>query len=910
MKKKCQRFIMKLPSDRLRASKWNLNISISEARLNNELVSISSSQLVRWLDELNSINQIKLKHEVADIRKELKNLRKQSNSVVNRKNIKQLYSRLDNLQFIPDYIEVVSLTKSDFFRACKGFTVNGERYKRLVGTPGGIKGQAVMFIQESKYDEINRRIENDRDSKIKLNPAKLEAYRALCCSGTTPVSLPNGILVVDDCITKFREDVIYITDDNDGEPIESIRKNEEIELNESDGYGLMLPTLAKRWSEELGLVYTSSGFNTRFSWEKGMVFCFDFVDFCIQNGCSPIVKDIWGQERDIRNVELILTSSMLKLWNCYDSLEDYLGSCEKNHYTMGITKNCPEFLENRRDLNYQFIQSYELSDDDIDKLIYPTVNEIEDALSGDYRKAILFLRGYNLTDHNVINDPTFSGAIMANKDVFSDSYVRKKIYQMIKKRIDDAKIGCLSVHGNYSIVSGDPYSLCQHIFGMEVTGLLKKGEIYNKYWSDIGADKVVCFRAPMSNHNNIRLMKPVKNEQTEYWYKYMTTCTLFNSWDSAACALNGMDKDGDLVMLTDNEVLVNNYRETPTIICVQRTAEKKIVTEQDLAKSNYDGFGDDIGKTTNWITSMFDVMAGLDKDSPEYRELEYRVRTGQLYQQNAIDRIKGIIAKPMPSYWHSHKGHPDDVPSETQELNRKIVADKKPYFMIYIYEDLRKQYKKYITNVNRTCLRQFRKTIEELENIDLQFMTDEERDFYGKYKKYMPVGMNDCTVNRICRRVEQRLDGYFRKHPELPKFDYIVMKSGCEYTRRQYEMLRDIYKEYISSCQEYCKKSSNTKVRKENADDILYNRLLLKEEFVRKCYMVSSNEKQLCDLLLDICYAKENTKQLCWDVCGIQIVNNLVEKNGGFLEYPMLDDCGDIDFGGRKFSMRKIYVDN
>lgn len=87
-------------------------------------------------------------------------------------------------------------------------------------------------------------------------------------------------------------------------------------------------------------------------------------------------------------------------------------------------------------------------------------------------------------------------------------------------------------------------------------------------------------------------------------------------------------------MLTDNSVLVNNIRPEPTIFCVQRTAVKKVVTEDDLINSNIAGFGDDIGKITNRVTAMYDVQSQYDKESEEYKVLDYRIKCGQLYQQN------------------------------------------------------------------------------------------------------------------------------------------------------------------------------------------------------------------------------------------------------------------------------------
>lgn len=85
-----------------------------------------------------------------------------------------------------------------------------------------------------------------------------------------------------------------------------------------------------------------------------------------------------------------------------------------------------------------------------------------------------------------------------------------------------------------------------------------------------------------------------------------------------------------MIFLTDNRVLVDNVRQTPTIFCVQRKGAKIDVLEDDLIRSNIASFGDDIGRTTNWITSMFDVQAQYDEDSEEYKILDYRIKCGQL----------------------------------------------------------------------------------------------------------------------------------------------------------------------------------------------------------------------------------------------------------------------------------------
>lgn len=85
-----------------------------------------------------------------------------------------------------------------------------------------------------------------------------------------------------------------------------------------------------------------------------------------------------------------------------------------------------------------------------------------------------------------------------------------------------------------------------------------------------------------------------------------------------------------MVMLTDNAVLLNHWRKTPTLMCIQRKGQKKVVSEDDLITSNIAGFGDDIGATTNKITAMFDVMAQYGNNTSEYNTLQYRIASGQL----------------------------------------------------------------------------------------------------------------------------------------------------------------------------------------------------------------------------------------------------------------------------------------
>ena len=872
---------------------------MAEARKNDEIISMGSSQVLRWIDELNGITDSDEK--ARNIKAEIRKLKRDSSGTNTRREIRKLYAQLDSVQFKPDYMCLIIDREKDYRRACKGFSINGMSYSRLLGTAGGIKNSTIVFVSDRHHDELVRRIDNGRNMDMEMVPAKLEAYKALACSASVPVSMPNGILVVKDAETTFNADVVYLDDECDGEPTMQFINDKEIVMDASDGYGLMLPSLAERWSKELGLSYTMCGCNTRMSFEKGMVYAFDFIDFAKNVAHKEVVKDVWGNDVNINDVELILTESMLKLWNAYKSCDDYLENCAENGYTIGIPKTCPEKLENTRTLNYQFIQSYSLNDNDIDELIAPTMDEIREVLNGDWRKSVLFLRGSGLNENNVERiDNNYIKAMMIDSRIADDPYVQSTIYQLIKNRINEAKIGVLNVHGNYSMISGDPYTLCQSLFGLPVTGILKAGEIYNKYWLDGGADKLACFRAPMSTHENIRVVSVNKSEEAQRWYQYMNACTILNSWDTMTMALNGCDYDGDLVMLTDNDVLIRNHRDLPAIMCVQRKAKKMVPTEEDTVNSNIASFGNEIGQVTNRTTSMYEVRSHFNQSDKEYEVLNYRIMCGQLIQQNVIDKAKGIVAKPMPRSWYDRHSVNQIANESTKKFYRSIVADRKPEFMRYIYPDLMKQYNNYINTTNKNSLREFQLTIDELKSIPYKELSDRQKEFLGYFEMKMPVGTGDCVMNTICRKFEKEFDGFVGKSSKASSFDYSIMKSGSEYILSQYYAISKLCDEYNNKLRNY---SMYIRYERPDEDEKAESLRLIKNQFIRDCSIICTNSEQLCDIMLDLCYKKVKTKKFVWDMCGEQIIINLLKNNNYIISFPSACVDGDIEYCGQKYKM-------
>ena len=925
---KLQQYIYKLDSSLLELKHWDLQLPLEQARkMEGVVVALADSQILSWINEINGTQDYEIK--AREVKRQIKWLKKQTITPESRAKIAELYKELYRLQFREDYVCIVMKNNSHYNRANKGFKINGINYKRLLCTTGGVKMSTVVYVSERLQSELKTRLSNNHNTEIPLVPAKYSAYEALAASGSNVVSwpldgsgkIPGGTIVVKDGITKFIADVIDVDESNyPNEPMVELKHNQEFENDISDGCGIMTVELAKRWNGELNGDFDRPlcGCNLRNSFLKGMVFPFDIVEFSEKiNGASEenqegyLVEDVWGVKRDVRDAELIITESQLKLWDCYNSWEHYYDSCIENKYTFRVAKTASNYedMDEMRQLNYQFIAPLRLNQEDVKGLIKPTVDEISNILGGDYRKALVYLCGSKLNDDNVMFSDVMARAIMLQPDLIGDDYILNRIHRMIRRRIVDAKIGVLDVRGNYQILSGDLYALAQSMFGLPITGLLKAGEIYSKFWLERGVDKVLCYRAPMSNEHSIVQQRICCSNEAQYWFQYMESIAIVNAWDTMPAALNGFDFDGDLLFTTDNEVLMRRQTNLPALRCIQHKAKKEIISEENLIQSNLNGFGSQIGQITNRCTSMTSLMANYTEDDEEYKVLKYRTQCMQAVQQAEIDKAKGIKTYPMQKSWYmigecrQSEEYTDEYNSK-MEFYEKICAHKKPYFFGYNYPSLMKEYRETTNRAMTNARQKFRMELEDMismykngENITL-----EQKIFVERFLRSLKLDNSKSTCNMICWEIEKVFDG--RKNFTPEKVDiYTLLRRDEEHSPF---ILDKIIKE--------CKKSEKKHVIK-----CVLSFLLNKNEFEEEMdyYNVEfdindtlsgicNNEEVLCDLLLDYCYKHNGNKEILWSVCGETIFKRLSEKNSLF--YPMADPNGDFEVQGKRYLMKEFLI--
>lgn len=174
-------------------------------------------------------------------------------------------------------------------------------------------------------------------------------------------------------------------------------------------------------------------------------------------------------------------------------------------------------------------------------------------------------------------------------------------------------------------------------------------------------------------------------------------------------------------------------------------------------------------------------------------------------------------------------------------------------------------------------------------------------EFLKYYKANLPVTTTDCLVNKICNIFED----FDNTKYEYPDFDSSILKSDIVYTDEQYNLVQSIYEQYGRRVQQF---SQDVKTFNISDDERIAARNTFRELFIKECYEICPNKYVLCNIVIDLCYSNNKSKQFAWDLCGDVIVENLLKKNNMKITYPEKDDNGDITYCGYRFSMKEKLI--
>jgi len=524
--------MLKFDTDRIKSSKYKIDTTLKEARLNGDIISVGDNQVFRTIRTM-------LKKDVPfeyidGLFKERRAIKKRNNSDRNRARLEEINNEIDNFLFVPECLSVVCNNKRDYEKLNNtDFLVNGKKFVRLLCSAGNARRNTSIFV-DSEIELELKKILNCERKNIPLVDAKYNAYFALAMSATYQVS-DARIAVVDDCITKRTELVDWVTERGGNEEDEVTLCKKELEFNLFDGMGLCSVEQSKRWAKDLDVDYIPSSFCIRNAFLKGVVCTFDIQRFATEIAKKYVFTDLYGNEADIRSIDLIITKSQFKLWNAYDSCTDYVDKYKRSGFKFGITKVAPKEDKTTATLNYQFIQATNQNKKSVEGLCKKTIDWFDGLLGGskDYLKLYMFGSVCDRTDicpENIYDntDDIISKSIFLNDDLIDDPYIKKNIYRSINKKIKDSYIGKLIVDGNFQTLIADPYALMEHVFNLPVVGLLNRDEYYSNYWNKHGTKKVVGMRAPLTWRSEVNKMDLKKSKKLLDWYEYIVSGIVVN----------------------------------------------------------------------------------------------------------------------------------------------------------------------------------------------------------------------------------------------------------------------------------------------------------------------------------------------------------------------------------------------
>lgn len=136
-------------------------------------------------------------------------------------------------------------------------------------------------------------------------------------------------------------------------------------------------------------------------------------------------------------------------------------------------------------------------------------------------------------------------------------------------------------------------------------------------------------------------------------------------------------------------------------------------------------------------------------------------------------------------------------------------------------------------------------------------------------------------------------------------FDYSILKSNVGYSNANYEAVKKVFQKYRCSADRAIKNSENYK---NDADQNMAMNHDFRVSIAKsECEMICPNEDELCDILCDICYTSEHSKQFAWDVCGETMIRNLMERNDNNIQYPKkVSSGGEFTFSGDEYIMQTV----
>lgn len=504
----------------------------------------------------------------------------------------------ENLCYVTTDKQIPTYKDREFLREDlykNGFSLaHDERYKyvRYKRSAGSSRQGNCLFILEPLYKEMMKWSSCGLDLDKVTDIISKESYISLTLSNMEKeILIPKeSILFIPDAVSTFTDRVIAV-EKNEKSGVFAEEKDVEVSNSIWDGQGLLdTSVFVENGYEDKGMMLLRNRFF------KTCAFNTNLQKWFKDNGITSkeqLNKFAYTRAETIDQIKLVITDSSLKYIKISGkgriaAIDQWLNSLDDSVFGLVKTEKPTKHMFGRMvKTSYQLINTLNLSKEEIDSLL-------KDSL--DYLTRIqndpMYMRYY--IDMSLSEDEFDESGLFENRDEkneddsevvsnmrrnvvlrllqLNDEFANTEEYanfrtQIKKSYVRDLRKGHLVVRGTNATLFGNGYDmLCAIIdkdydFDNPIPLSLSGNEIRISRFEN--GEELLCARSPHITMGNLFIAKNVYYEDDVYskYFHLSDEIVCVNSCgENLLQRLNGCDFDSDMMLITDNRIMLNSAK--------------------------------------------------------------------------------------------------------------------------------------------------------------------------------------------------------------------------------------------------------------------------------------------------------------------------------------------------------------
>lgn len=515
-----------------------------------------------------------------------------------------IFCRIAGVEIIDgmSFNHIIKVSNINLERA-SNLVAKGREYTYLTITPNQSKKKEAFYIDVNFYD-VTKKVLNLVDAGRLERFKTLEKYKnkeisiakdltarwSLLFSGSNRIVVDNKVYIPDMICVSDIEYIVYTPNTKifkNGKLVKAEGEDAYNKVTAFDGCGIMTNKVATMIAKGLGVkkAIPYAVIRTKMA-TKGLLTNVDILSYL--NDKFPhlkredgyfYIKDCWGTERKVTEDTIIVNQSMVKWNKWFDSMEDYESNREEAFADLldclYVTKYGKGESKTVAESSYQLLTMLNLTYQEICQLAEPTRNMLERIINGEE----LAIKHFLAIESEVSNMEEYDDECIVARNVADktemmlameyDKFiqiprVKNGLFSMIERKVKELASGKFYLNDtSFKVASADPLlflNYCMEQTQREITDLsqvdggLKKGEFYIK--GEVGTRMFARF--PLASYQEITNEVLVQATEYDRYCNFSNEILVFNQRWIDAMIKSGCDMDGDIILVSNNNILKNS----------------------------------------------------------------------------------------------------------------------------------------------------------------------------------------------------------------------------------------------------------------------------------------------------------------------------------------------------------------